>query len=57
VKPDASRLHWAANELKLKGRCPMPGMKGILRERHRALDWLIRDLNREWDVVTTGTET
>ena len=49
------RLHWAAIELRIKGKASDQVDEGIIRERHRALNWLIRYLNQEWDDVTTDT--
>jgi hypothetical protein len=49
------RLHWAAIELRLKGKKSERLDEGIVRERHRALNWLIGYLNQEWDDVTTDT--
>jgi hypothetical protein len=49
------RLHWAAIELRLKKKKSDAIDEGIVRERHRALNWLIRYLNQEWDDVTTDT--
>jgi len=49
------RLHWAAIELRLNGKSSPHIDEGIIRERHRALNWLIRYMNAEWDDVTTDT--
>jgi hypothetical protein len=49
------RLHWAAIELRLKGNKSSKVDEEIVRERHRALNWLIRYLDQEWDDVTTDT--
>jgi hypothetical protein len=49
------RLHWAAIELRLKEKKSDLLDEGIIRERHRALNWLIGYLNQEWDDVTTDT--
>lgn len=49
------RLHWAAIELRLKGKMSDLLDEGVIRERHRALNWLIGYLNQEWDDVTTDT--
>ena len=48
-------LHWAAIELRIKGKKSDAVDEGIIRERHRALNWLIRYLSQEWDDVTTDT--
>jgi hypothetical protein len=48
-------LHWAAIELRLRGESSPAVHEGIIRERHRALNWLIRYMNAEWDDVTTDT--
>lgn len=49
------RLHWAAIELRLKGSPSDKIHEGIIRERHRALNWLIRYMNQSWDDVETDT--
>jgi hypothetical protein len=49
------RLHWAAIELRIKGKKSDKLDEGIIRERHYALNWLIRHLNAEWDDVSTDT--
>jgi hypothetical protein len=49
------RLHWAATELRINGKKSDKIDGGIIRERHRALNWLIRYMNQEWDDVTTDT--
>lgn len=48
-------LHWSAIELRLNGSTNDAVHEGIVRERHRALNWLIRYLGQEWDDVTTDT--
>ena len=48
-------LHWAVIELRIKGKKSDLVDEEIIRERHRALNWLIRYLNQEWDDVTTDT--
>ena len=49
------RLHWAAIELRINGKESQLLDEGVIRERHRALNWLIGYLNQEWDDVTTDT--
>jgi hypothetical protein len=49
------RLHWAAIELRLKGKTSDAANEEIIRERHRALNWLIRYLDQAWDNITTDT--
>jgi hypothetical protein len=49
------RLHWAATELRLKGQRSDAIDGGIIRERHRAMNWLIRYMGQEWDDVQTDT--
>lgn len=49
------RLHWAAVELRIKDNKSPLLDEGVIRERHRALNWLIGHLNQEWDDVTTDT--
>ena len=48
-------LHWSAIELRLRGRSSPSLDEDIIRERHRALNWLIRYMNQDWDDVTTDT--
>jgi hypothetical protein len=49
------RLHWAAIELRLAGKRSDAADEGIIRERHRALNWLIRYMGQAWDDVQTDT--
>lgn len=49
------RLHWAAIDLRIKGKKSELLNEEIIRERHRALNWLIGYLNQEWDEITTDT--
>ena len=49
------RLHWAAIELRITGKESELLDEGVIRERHRALNWLIGYLNQEWDDVSTDT--
>lgn len=49
------RLHWAAIELRIKGKKSELLDEGVIRERHRALNWLIGYLNQDWDDVRTDT--
>jgi hypothetical protein len=49
------RLHWAAIDLRLKGNKSKEIDEGIIRERHRALNWLTRYMNQDWDDVATDT--
>jgi hypothetical protein len=49
------RLHWAVIDLRLKGQRSERAEEEIVMERHRALNWLIRYMNQEWDNVTTDT--
>jgi len=49
------RLHWAAIDLRLKGNRSPAVDEEIVQERHRALNWLIRYMNQEWDDVQTDT--
>lgn len=49
------RLHWAAIELRINGKKSGQIDEGIIRERHRALNWLIRYMGQDWDNVTTDT--
>lgn len=49
------RLHWAAVELRIQGKSNPAVDEEIVMERHRALNWLIRYQNQEWDDVATDT--
>jgi hypothetical protein len=49
------RLHWAAIDLRLKGKKSPKIDEEIIRERHRALNWLIRYMGQGWDDVATDT--
>jgi len=49
------RLHWAAVELRISGKTSAAIDGGIIQERHRALNWLIRYMDQAWDNVTTDT--
>jgi hypothetical protein len=49
------RLHWAAIELRINGKKSALLDEEIIRERHRALNWLIGYFNQEWDDVSTDT--
>ncbi len=48
-------LHWAAVELRINGKESPAANEEIIAERHRALNWLIRYMNQDWDDVTTDT--
>ncbi len=49
------RLLWAAVDLRIKGKSNSAINEEIIQERLRALNWLIRSMNQEWDDVTTDT--
>ncbi len=49
------RINWAAVDLRVKGKRSEAVHPGIAFERHRALNWLIRYMDAEWDEVTTDT--
>ena len=49
------RLHWAVIELRLNGKSSDTANEGIIRERHKALNWLIRYMDQNWDDITTDT--
>lgn len=49
------RLLWAAIELRIKGKSNPGVNEEIVQERLRALNWLIRYMNQDWDDVTTDT--
>jgi len=47
--------HWSAIELRLHGQSSDALNEEIIRERHRALNWLIRYMDQDWDDVQTDT--
>lgn len=50
------RCHWAVTEARVKGKeVPATLEKGVVQERHYALNWLIGYMNQEWDAVSTDT--
>jgi hypothetical protein len=51
------RLHWAVVEARVtpKTKVPEEVEKGVVQERHHALNWLIGYLGQDWDDVTTDT--
>jgi hypothetical protein len=50
------RLNWACVNARVKNE-PAPGKmdKGVVYERHYALNWLIKYMNQDWDEVSTDT--
>lgn len=50
------RYHWAVVSARLEGEPPPASLeKGVVMERHHALNWLIGYMEQEWDDVTTDT--
>lgn len=50
------RMHWATEDARMNGKAaPATLIPDILMERHYVLNWLIRDLDKEWDDVETNT--
>lgn len=49
------RLHWAVIELRLNGKTSEKANEEIIGERHKALNWLIRYMDQDWDDITTDT--
>jgi hypothetical protein len=49
------RLHWAATDLRIHGKKSDKVNSEITEERLRALNWLVRYMNQDWDDVTTDT--
>jgi hypothetical protein len=50
------RLHWAVRQAKLDQRRPPGGLEpNVVRERHYALNWLVRFEEAGWDDVDTPT--
>ena len=52
----AYRCHWAVRDAMINGK-PIPGglNPGVVAERHRTLNWLIRHREEAWDDVDTPT--
>lgn len=50
------RYDWACVEARLKGREEPAGLNsGVVLERHRMFNWLIRYMDSEWDDISTDT--
>ena len=50
------RCHWAVVQARLDGDPSPAGLEpGVTMERHKALNWLVRYFDAEWDDVTTDT--
>ncbi len=50
------RLNWACVSARVKGQsAPANLEKGVVFERHYALNWLIKYMNQDWDDVSTDT--
>ena len=50
------RLHWVVRDAQIKQAQPPEGvLPGVVIERHRALNWLVRFENADWDEVDTPT--
>jgi hypothetical protein len=50
------RCHWAVRQASLDGSATPGGLEpGVTMERHKALNWLIRYNEADWDDVTTDT--
>ncbi|WP_438350503.1 DUF4272 domain-containing protein [Paenibacillus sp. FA6] len=50
------RYHWVCVDSRIHSReTPSQLDHGVVYERHRALNWLIRDMDQEWDKVKTHT--
>lgn len=50
------RYHWAVRQASLDGKDPPAGLHGgVVMERHRALNWLVQDIDLDWDDVSTDT--
>lgn len=65
VRPDSElldaldlhyRLHWLVRQARLKEEAAPAGVEaGVVLERHRALNWLVRFEDHDWDDVDTPT--
>jgi len=51
------RLHWAITEERVNKSFKLPKSieRGVVLERHAALNWLIGYMNQSWDEITTDT--
>ncbi|MBX5000793.1 DUF4272 domain-containing protein [Rhizobium lentis] len=50
------RYDWAAVNARLKGEEPPGGLdRGVVYERHYALNWLIGYMDQDWDDISTDT--
>ena len=50
------RYNWACVDARIKNLNMPSGLDaGVVYERHRALNWLIRYMDQEWDEITTDT--
>jgi hypothetical protein len=50
------RYHWAVVDARVKQKPAPAGLeKGVVMERHYALNWLIGYMNQAWDDVSTDT--
>ena len=51
------RLHWAVVEQRVNGKIEVPREveKGVVQERHAALNWLIGYMGQTWDDISTDT--
>ena len=50
------RLHWLVRQARLKDQGPVQGVDaGVVLERHRVLNWLVRFEDSAWDDVDTPT--
>ena len=51
------RLHWAVVDERVNQRVRVPAEveKGVVQERHVALNWLIGYMGQEWDDISTDT--
>jgi len=50
------RYHWAVKNARSKGEPPPANLdKGVVLERHHALNWLIGYMDQEWDDISTDT--
>lgn len=50
------RYHWAVTDARVNAKDTPAGLdKGVVYERHCALNWLIGYMEQEWDEITTDT--
>ncbi len=55
LHPASARLRWIVRDAQLKQALAPRMQSGVVAERHRARNWLVRFENAEWNAVETHT--